>query len=152
MRIRTHEGEVVDLLSFVVSVLDFVVSFAGIVAISVLIILMGFVVKALPPRIRRVVSSIATTIFLLTILRGLLLHHVAPLAIKTAIAFYTQFAVSIIAVVCFGIVSSFKKADKLQGVKRLDIPPSRQVTYVKRKMQEVYASASFFTLSPVLLQ
>ncbi len=152
LRIRTHEGEVVDLLSFVVSMLEFVVSFAEVVAVAALIILMGFVIKALPPRIRRVVSSLATTIFILTIFRGLLISHLAPLIIKASIIFYTQFAMSFIALVCVEIVSSFVKADNVKKIRRYDIPPSRQVTYIKHKMQEVYASASFFTLSPVLLQ
>ncbi len=152
MRIYTHKGERVDLLSFVVSILEFVVTFAVVVAASVLIIIVGFAIKALPPRIRRVVSRLAATIFLLTILRGLLVSHFTPIAINTAIIFYTQYAVSLIAIVCVFIVSSFVKADNVKRVRKFSLPPSRQVTYFKHKMQEAFAGASFFTLSPVLLQ
>lgn len=142
---------VVDFLSFVVSMLEFVVSFAKVVALAALIIVGGFILKALPPRLKRIVSNIATTFLLLAIVRGLLLDSIALSLIKATFVAYTQYAVVIIVVCCMDALSAFATSDVGRVAKQI-IPPPRQIDYLKHKMKNVQANTSFFTMSPVLLQ
>lgn len=141
-----------DLLSFLVSALEFVVTFAKVVAMAAFVVCIGIIIKRLPTRIRKFVSAVAATLFIFAFFKALSAHHFALFAFKTSIVFYAVTAVTSITLAFLTFVAAFSTNDGFIFYTNFNSLPKSDIGFQKQYKQKTVFSSCFLNISPVMLQ
>lgn len=141
-----------DLLSFLVSALEFVVTFAKVVAMVAFAACIGMIIKRLPMRIRNFVSAVAAALFIFAVFKALCAHQFALFALKTYIILYALSAVTSITLAFLTLIATFTTRDAFILYTNFDSLPKTNVGIQKQYKQKITFTSFFLNTSPIMLQ
>lgn len=141
-----------DLLSFVVNAFGCVVSFAKVVALAVVAVCFGALLKRLPSRVRNIISALATAFVVVAIFRSAYMQTIAMMAFKAWFLWLIISKMSVMSLTFIVLLASFTILKSDCNQVNFRISPRRDKYREKLRFENSFLRKSFFLeTSPVQL-